>query len=248
MKFLLLVIATVLIASFDAKPSHAQGWRCADSCPIEEALFNDIEDITASNWVRDVQSQTVTLPMPGFPMSCWTSVCEDDGWGDVRCQNVYEDFEVPWAVTLSGSHLRAFAIGRTSVVASPDGISASGADWATSLIHTNGAAGTDLAFAPSASDVMLPQGPTGVRDLGTATPLEGGFLSNNLSVWGYHDVLWDCTIGYPGHQIHDSFHSDPNEHRDRWIDYPISWTPAADILAEFIRNQFRTAVRTAVNR
>jgi hypothetical protein len=200
----------------------------------EEALINDIEDLTIANW------GFLSLQMPALPYTCTKKAgggrpIVGDGGHTTNFTS-----SINWAIHLS-STLRSFLIGRHTASAdvlgsfTPAGFNIVSTTWTGTSIN--------YLFNEGSTEVMASTGSTGVADLGAvafSTPF-GPFWNATMRIQlDLADGDWDCLIGPPGATIRRTG-------RNTVVgDYPISWTPVNAVLAEAIRNQFRTAVRIAV--
>jgi hypothetical protein len=224
------VVAFTLL--FNIKTSHAQtpAWRCVDNpgeSLCEEALINDIEDLTIGN----VPSPLV-VSMPDLPYSCRRIGSSDPATSVTG--------GLSWSVSLTSGGLQSFLLGRHTASGDLAGtIQASGpnisaATFPSQAIH--------YLYQASSVDVTLDGGSTGVPDLGTATSIaEGSFWSSSLH--GRIDLPrgpFSCTVGYPEQTIRVRGTGSVD------FDYPIASTPVRSVIADTIRTAFRTAVRIAV--
>jgi len=231
--FASLVALPVVLLS---KPSHAQGWRCMDDPnqpACEEALINSIEDTTVRN-----TPNPLTIAMPDLVFTCQEiEKCP-------RCFAPSASFapyrnNVHWSITWWGG-IRSFLLGRDTA----------NADLAGTLQANNTGAGVpswdaaiNYTFGVGTSEVSSPVGPTGVADLGAVnfSTASGTLWNATMPVMVVDGNATSCWIGVgvggtKGRAVSGGF----------MFDYPISSVPVAAVLAEAIRNQFRTAVRLEV--
>jgi hypothetical protein len=202
----------------------------------QEALLNNIEDLTVENWPRPL-----VLAMPALPYTC----NKPPGSG----HRVAAPFGVtpkvttslPWSIVWTGD-LRSFLIGRHTAAADLAGTVMPSGAWITPTVWD----GTTMnyLFREGESEVMASGGGTGVVELGTVefeTP-SGAFWNGTL-----HIVLdsltegdWECLVGPAGKTVRATGRNVVT------LDYPIAWTTVQGVLAEGVRNQFRQAARIAV--
>lgn len=224
---------------FGARTADASGWRCMDNpgenrCPDD--LVNDIETILREEW-----RNPLTIAMPPLPYSCSRA---SGGGNPVAPEDKHElvtgsTGQFLWSVTFA-TNSRAFVIGQDVAVADiAGGVSVSGpqvtpASWT----------GMNLAvgFAASGSEVVAPEGPTGVADLGVDqyTTRSGDFWNSDRTVrftyQGVRDGDYTCTVGPPEARIRATGRNSVR------INYPVPWQ---DLLVAFIREEFRRAARAA---
>lgn len=222
------VVAFTLLINI--KTSHAQtpAWRCVDSPGLpacEEALINEIEDLTTGN----VPSPLV-VSLPDLPYSC-----RRIGSSDVATSG-----GLSWSVGLTSGGLQSFLMGRTTASGDLAGtIQASGPNISAA---THPSQAIHYLYQASSVDVTVSEGSTGVADLGTATSIaEGSFWGSSLH--GHIDLprgAFSCTVGYPGQTIRVRGTGAVD------FDYPVASTPVRSAIAEAVRAVFRTAVRIAV--
>lgn len=193
-------------------------------------MINDIEDITSQRWPA-----SLALPMPPI-----RATCADHTSGAVASYAM--DWSLGWQTSL-----RAFLLGRRTAIAdlfgsvqaietsSPGGPLhlANPAAWSETAV--------DYSFAPASSEVPAQDGTTGVSDLGDVlfTTKAGSFWGDAMSIRiDMTSFAW-CTVDS------ETFVNDGTG-APVVVRKPIASTAAADILAEGIRDQFRSAVRIAV--
>jgi len=239
MKHIVATLSVLFISSLGLaeRSAHADpAWRCVDEPgqqDCQEALINDIEDVTLATWPG-----SFTLAMPGIPYSCSQQA---GGPIDPRVKARVVNRVMPWSTTWTGT-MRSFLIGRHTADADLAlSVTASVLGESQGLWAGNTA---NFLFNESASEVPSPGGPTGVVDLGAVSfstltgPLWGESLLIHIELG---DGNWTCTVGPPGHRVIESG-------RNGVVDaaYPISFTDTQERLAEAVRNQFRTSVRLIV--
>jgi len=230
------------ILAIGAQPSHADPvWRCDDEPGLpecEEALLNDIEDIIIFDW-----PVVLDLALPPLPYTCnkkpgtGHQIVEGD-------QGPTPQFTSQMPLTLKWTgDLRSFLIGRhtaaADLIGSVDitGWATLGARWTNQTIN--------YLFNEGTTDVQAHGGSTGVRDLGAvshAPTTAGDFWGAMLPLEPMDgDGDWTCIVGPSGRQVTAQGKNIVQ------LDYPVAWLPIQDVLAEGAREQFRRAVRIAVN-
>lgn len=217
----------------DARPAHAQ-WRCSsppgDLSVCQESLVNDIEDAVTARW-------PAALTVAMRPISY---VCTDAGTGPNG--HVRATGAVAWSVELQGG-LRSFLLGRFTAAADIGGaLRASGTDMATTTWPDTA---SNYVFAGGTSEVIAPEGSTGVRELGAVafTTPAGAFWTGTLPLY----------IRVPGDRLDCTFR-EINGARSITktgtsvfrVDFPVAWTAVREDIGEAIRAQFRHAVRQVV--
>jgi hypothetical protein len=232
--FAALVALPVLLLS---KPSHAQGWRCMDDPnqpACEEALINSIEDTTVRN-----TPNPLTIAMPDLIFTCQEIERCPHCFAPTSSFAPYPN-NIHWSITWWGG-IRSFLLGRDTANADLAGTLQAN-NTGTSSVPSFDAA-INYTFGVGASEVGSPSGPTGVADLGGVN-----FSTASGSLWGATMPVFvrdgnatSCWMGVAangtkGRAVAGGF----------MFDYPISAVPVSAVLAEAIRNQFRTAVRIEV--
>jgi len=220
----------------------AQGaWRCMDQpgqAECQEALINDIEDITVREWPN-----SLVLTMPPLPYTC----AKTGGGGHQAAPDPLEATtdsygSLAWSIVWTGD-LLSFPISRLTADADlagmiqPYGARITATSWPnTTIIYR---------FQESASEVLAPSGPTGVSDLGPVRVLmlTGPFWTATLHIVldPVVDGHWTCRVGPTGQSVGGEATNSAVE-----LDYPLAWTAVQDVLAEGVRAQFRRSVRLAV--
>jgi hypothetical protein len=224
-----LFAATFLLGS---RTSHAQsaGWRCVDVPNLpgcEDALINDIEDLTIANIPNPL-----TVSVSDLPYSC-RRIGSSDSAASLTGG-------LSWSVGLTVGGLQSFLLGRHTASGDLAGtIQTSGSNISTATYPSQA---IHYLYQASSVEVMVDGGSSGVVDLGTATSIaEGSFWSSRLH--GHIDLprgTFSCTVGYPEHTIRVSGTGAVD------FDYPIASTPVRSVIAEALRTAFRTAVRIAI--
>lgn len=224
------VVAFTLL--LNVKSSHAQtlAWRCVEVPGLpacEEALINEIEDLTISN-----APNALTVTMPDLPYSCRRIGSSDSATS--------LSGGLSWSVAITSGGLQSFLLGRHTAsgdlagAIQTSGLNISTATYPSQAIH--------YLYQVSSVEVTVSAGSTGVADLGTATSIaEGSFWSSTLHA--HIDLprgAFSCTVGYPEQTIRVRGTGGVD------FDYPIASTPVRSLIAEAVRNAFRTAVRIAV--
>lgn len=233
------LIAALAGVAASTQLAHAGSWRCVDDPQLpdcEESLLNDIEDAIDFYW-----PVPLTIEMPPLPYSCskkpgsgHQSTPED---GEIHTQVLGQ---ISWTAEWTGD-LRYFLIGRytaTAEVAATvrvSGGSVATTEWPSNVVS--------YLFQEGATDVMAPAGSTGVRDLGLVLSQNpsGAFWSAPLQLsLNLSDGDWTCTIGPAGYQVSATGHNTVR------ANYPVAWTQSGLVLAQMIRERFRSAVRLVV--
>jgi hypothetical protein len=220
----------------------AQGaWRCLDELgqsECQEALINDIEDLTVREWPH-----ALVLTMPPLPYTCVQTRPGPDHWPGTRPPPPVID-ELPWSISWTGD-LRRFLIGRVDAAARLAG-TVEVSTWPITAMSWPDTTITYV-FEEGATEVQAPSGPTGVRDLGSVRN-DDSTWSGELWTSHLHIVLsppedgtWVCRVGPEGLQVREEARNNAVK-----LDYPLAWTAVQDVLAEGVRAQFRRSVRIAV--
>ena len=220
--------------------AHAQtpAWRCTGAdCP--DALVSDIEDLTVANWPA-----SLTFAMPPIQITCadFVDPCKHCAV-DPNTAGPIKTHTVNWSLGVMNPP-RSFLIGRYTAdvdflatfqtVGAPivEGMAVVNQVWSNTAI--------DYSFASSTAEVPAPGGgSTGVDDLGTGNFINpsGTFWTDSVAIQVDMGRYQWCTHGSETHTIAEPvavFH------------VPFSRYAISDLLAEAIRNQFRSAVRRAV--
>jgi hypothetical protein len=226
--------------------THAEGWRCMDrpsESECQDDLINDIEDTVAAEW-----RSPFTLAMTPLPYSCTRTgggnpAAPDDERADLAVgptMSLRGNFA--WSFTFT-TGLRSFLVGQDTAAADLAGsVTATGPQ--VTPVSWNGM-GINLVFGESSTEVMAPEGPTGVAELGGVTHAtrDGDFWSTNRSVrftWTpTREGDYACVVGSPVVARGTG--------RNRVvIDVPITRDWFQEALAELVREEFRRAVRLLV--
>lgn len=224
------VVALTLLFNIKSSLAQTSGWRCLDNpgeSLCEEALINDIEDLTTGNVPKPL-----IVNMPDLPYSCRRIGSSDPATSLTG--------GLSWSVGLTSGGLQSFLIGRRTGsgdlagTIQTSGPNISAATYPSQAIH--------YLYQISSVAVMADGGSTGVADLGTATSIaEGSFWGASLHA--HIDLprgIFSCTVGYPEQTIRVSGTGKVD------FDYPIASTPVRSVIADAVRTVFRTAVRIVV--
>ena len=217
----------------DARPAHAQ-WRCSsppgDVFACEESLVNDLEDAVTARWPA-----VLTVPMQAIPYTC-----TDAGGGPngpVRATG-----SVPWSLALHGG-VRSFLLGRVTAAADLGGeLRVSGTGMTTTTWPDTA---INYVFGSGSSEVMAPEGSTGIRELGAIafTTPSGSFWTGTLPLYiRAPGGRLDCTF----REVDGSRSITTTGNTVFRVEFPVGWTAARVDLGEAIRAQFRAAVRQVV--
>jgi hypothetical protein len=224
------IIAFTLLFNIKASQAQALAWRCVDApgeSTCQEALINDIEDLTIGN-----VPNPLIVSMPDLPYSCRRVGSSD------RAASLTGGLS--WSVSLMFGGLPSFLIGRHTASGDLAGtIHASGPNISAA---THPSQAIHYLYQASSVEVMAAGGSTGVADLGTATSIaEGSFWGSSLHA--HIDLprgTFSCTVGYPGQTIRVSGTGAVD------FDYPIASTPVRSVISDAVRTSFRTAVLIAI--
>jgi hypothetical protein len=245
-----LVLSATLVAStltVETRTASAGGWRCMDEpgeSECQDSLINEIEDEVDNQW-----RSTVAMAMPPLPYSCSRTGGPNPVASDQANTNVTAAADMPlrgnfaWAFTFT-TELRSFLVGRDSAAVD---LSGSLAVSGQNAIPTGwDSMNANLLFAESNAEVMAPEGPTGVAELGGVAhaTLTGDFWTRNRTVrftWtqDLREGDYACVVGSPVLARGTG--------RNRVvIDVPVGQLLVQSTLAEVVREEFRRAVRLAV--
>jgi hypothetical protein len=253
MKHTIMLSAVVtLFLAIHAQTSHAQpAWRCdGDDC--QDDLLNDIEDLVNANWTP------YSITMPPIPISCVTRpdrcprcVVKEPALGAANTEPVssaISRWTYPWTFVFWRTW-QSFLFGRYSAAmtvsgsAETFGPNVDYASWPSTAIHFS-----FVPPPPPPRQVTTPAGEnTGVTDLDamSATIMSGGLWTGNLGLPLNMTEWASCDVGYPGATIR--IDGAVTGRRVITVNYPVGWTPLVGLLAEAVRNQFRSAVVTAIS-
>lgn len=246
-----LVLSATLVASalltLETRTASAGGWRCMDEpgeSECQDSLINEIEDEVENQW-----RSTVTIAMPSLPYSCSRTGGPNPVAPDRAHTSVLAAADMPlrgnfaWSFTFT-TDLRSFLVGRDSAAVDLSG------SLAVSGPHANptgwGSMNANLLFVESNAEVMAPEGPTGVAELGGVAhaTLTGEFWTRNRTVrftWtqNLREGDYACAVGSPVLARGSG--------RNRVvIDVPVGQLLVQSTLAEVVREEFRRAVRLVV--